>query len=118
MKWFDKINANDMQENNIFHVSHSLSAAVRRFSYFVAHGTVGQPLLGGIDYLAIIKDESSFIEQAFAVFINNIKMDKSGSVLNYDYCERRAAQYIREYFDENYIAEPAFEDWEVVLYDL
>ena len=31
-------------------LSHSVSGPVRRFSYWIANGTVGYPLLEGIDY--------------------------------------------------------------------
>ena len=42
-------------------LSHSVSSAVRRFSYWVANGTVGYPLLKGIDYFDEFK-ESPTIE--------------------------------------------------------
>ena len=32
-------------------VSHYLSGAVRQFSYWFVHGTLGYPVLEGIDYL-------------------------------------------------------------------
>ena len=40
---------------------------------------------------------------------------EDGSVVNYKYCENRAAQYIRRYFDRNYEIVPPIEPWE---YDL
>lgn len=98
------------------HVSKSLSGAVRQFSYWVAHGTVGYPLLEGIDYVSEMQEESSFIEQAFAIFMNNLELDSAGNVLNYKYSENRAAQYIRSYFDGDYKVSPPFEDWECGLY--
>lgn len=99
-------------------VSNSLSGAVRKFSYWVAHGTVGYPLLEGIDYVADMKEESSFIEAAYAVFMNNLELDESGRVLNYKYAEKRAAQYIRQYYDAQYAADPPFEAWETKLYEI
>lgn len=99
-------------------VSNSLSGAVRQFSYWVAHGTVGYPLLKEIDYIADMKEESSFIETAYAVFMNNIEMDENGRVLNYKYAEKRAAQYIRRYYEANYAVEPPFETWETELHDI
>ena len=37
---------------------------VRQFSFWFAHGTLGYPLLEGIDYIGeILKEESSFAEQ-------------------------------------------------------
>ena len=45
-----------------------VSGAVRQFAYWFAHGTLGYPLLEGIDYIGeIMKEESSFAEQAFAI---------------------------------------------------
>lgn len=101
-----------------FHVSKSLSGAVRQFSYWVAHGTVGYPLLEGTDYISRIREESSFIEQAFAVFMNNLELDSAGNVLNYKYSENRASQYIRSYFDEDYVVNPPFENWETELHGI
>ena len=94
-----------------------VNGAVRQFSYWFAHGTLGYPLLEGIDYIGeILKEESSFAEQTFAIFMNNLEIDGDGSVINYKYCEQRAAQYIRSYFDSDYKVEPPFEYWETELY--
>ena len=99
------------------HVSPQISGAVRRFAYWFAHGTLGHPLLDGIDYLDdTLKEESSFAEMAFAIFMNNLNLNEAGDVTNYRYCERRAAQYIRCYFDPGYVVEPPFEPWELELY--
>lgn len=98
-------------------LSKYVSGAVRQFSLWFAKGTLGYPLLKGIDYTGeVLKEESSFAEQAFAIFMNNLEVDEDGNVLNYKYCENRAAQYIREYFDSSYTVEPPFEYWEVELY--
>ena len=98
-------------------LSQYVCGAVRQFSMWFAKGTLGYPLLEGIDYTGeVLKEESSFAEQAFAIFMNNLEIDAEGNVLNYKYCENRAAQYIREYFDNNYKADPPFEFWEVELY--
>ncbi len=99
-------------------VSKSLSGAVRTFSYWVAHGTVGYPLLEGIDYVADMKEESSFIEAAYAIFMNNLELDEKGTVLNYKYAEKRAAQYIRRYYEPEYVVEPPFEYWETELHEI
>ena len=99
-----------------FHVSKFLSGAVRQFSYWVAHGTVGYPLLEEIDYISEMQEESSFIEQAFVIFMNNLELDSAGNVLNYKYSEKRASQYIRSYFDSDYKVIPPFEEWETELY--
>ena len=64
-----------------------ISGAVRQFAYWFAHGTLGHPLLDDIDYIGeILKEESSFAEQAFAIFMNNLELDEDGSVRNYAHC--------------------------------
>ena len=97
-------------------VSHSFSSELRLFAYWVANGTVGHPLLEGVDYLSLFGDEPSAIEQAFAIFANVIEMDDEGTVLNAPVAQRRAAEYLRTYCDPDYSPHPPFEDWEVALY--
>jgi hypothetical protein len=96
-------------------LSHSFSGALRTFSFWIANGTVGYPLLEGIDYSCIF-EEPSAMEQAYAIFANVIEMDDEGNVLNAKYAEKRAAQFIRSYVDENYVVDPPLEGWEVQLY--
>lgn len=52
-------------------------------------------MLNGIDYVGDLQEESSFAEQAFVVFMNNLEYDEAG-VTNYKQAEYRAAQYIRK----------------------
>lgn len=96
-------------------LSNSFSGALRQFSYWVANGSVGYPLLEGVDYVSVMMEEPSLMEQAYAIFANNIEMDESGRVLNAKHAEHRAAQYIRQYCEGDQ-AEPPFEGWEVSLY--
>lgn len=96
--------------------SKHICGAVRQFSLFFVKGTLGYPLLKGIDYInEDLKEDYSFAEQAFAIFMNNLEIDEEGNVLNYKYCENRAARYVRRYFDSSYTVEPPFERWEVEL---
>ena len=97
-------------------LTRSVSGALREFSYWVANGTVGQPLLDGIDYISVFREEPSLLETAYAIFANNIEMDGNGVVTNAKYAEMRAAQYIREYCDPGYAPDKPLEDWEVELY--
>ncbi|MGE0324070.1 MAG: hypothetical protein AB7S68_17280, partial [Polyangiaceae bacterium] len=50
-------------------VSPSLSGAVRLFSFWIANGTVGHPLLDDVDY-ACIFEEPSALEATYAIFMN------------------------------------------------
>ena len=92
-------------------VNKYVRGAVRQFSYWFAHGTIGVDLLKDIDYHSVLKQESSFAEQAFIIFMNNLEYDDNG-VTNYQYAELRAAQYVRSYFDNKYKVEPPFAMWE------
>lgn len=97
-------------------VGKHICGAVRQFSLYFAKGALGHPLLKGIDYTGeVLREESSFAEEAFAIFMNNLDVDEDGNVLNYKYCENRAAQYIRRYFDSGYTVDPPFEAWEMEL---
>ena len=97
-------------------LSNSFSGALRQFSYWIANGSAGYPLLENIDYISIFREEPSLLEQAYAIFANNIEMDENGTVLNAKYAEKRAAQYIRQYCDNSYVDYKPFEDWETELY--
>ncbi len=89
-------------------LSHSVSGAVRQFSYYIANGTVGYPLLNGIDYFNEFQESPSLLETVYAIFINNLEVDENGEVLNAKYAEQRAAQYIKQWCVSDYTAEPTF----------
>ena len=93
-------------------LSKSFSGALRQFSYWVANGTVGLPILDGIDYTCIFREPSA-LEQTYAIFANVIELDDDGNVTNARYAEERAAQWIRSYLDRSYEVVPPFEQWEV-----
>ena len=98
-------------------LSHSVSGAVRQFSYWIANGTVGYPLLEGIDYFDEFRESPSLLETVYAIFINNLEVDENGQVLNAKYAEQRAAQYIKQWCIKDYKAEPTFDgSKEVELY--
>jgi hypothetical protein len=98
------------------HLSPSVSGAIRTFSFWMANGTVGLPLLEGVDYSCIFSEPSA-LEQAYAIFINVLEIDDEGMVLNAKYAEKRAAQSILQYVTGKPV-EPPFEDWETSLHDL
>ncbi|WP_315785224.1 hypothetical protein [Bradyrhizobium sp. SZCCHNPS1003] len=92
-----------------------MSGALRTFGFWLANGTVGHPLLEGIDYSCIFREPSE-LEAAMAVYANVLRMDDSGQVLNARAAERRAAQHIRAYVDPTYVVDPPFQGWEVALH--
>ena len=97
-------------------LSHSLSGALRTFSYWVANGSLGQPLLDDIDYSRLLSEEPSALEQVYAIFANVIEMDDDGTVMNAKHAERRAAQWLRSYMDPAYQVLPPWTDGELTLH--
>ena len=98
-------------------LSQSFSGALRTFSFWIANGTVGLPLLEGVDYRQFIIKEPSMLEQAYSIFANVIEFDEEGTPINAKYAEYRAAQYIRSYCDSAFIVSPQFEAWEQELFE-
>ena len=96
-------------------LSHSFRGALRTFAHFMASGR--HYMLEGVDYLDLYGEEPSAIEQAYAIYANVIELDESGQVLNANYAERRATDYIRSYCDESFEVEPPYQDWEVELHE-
>jgi len=97
-------------------LSHEFSGALRTFSFWIANGTVGHPLLEGTEYKQAMIEEPSMLEQVYAIFANVIEFNDSGVPINAKYAEYRAAQYMRSYCDPDYVVTPPFEDWEQELY--
>lgn len=73
-------------------------------------------MLEGVDYLSLYGDEPSAIEQAFAIFANVLEVDENGQVLNAQYVQKRATDYVRAYCDQEFTVEPPYEDWELELH--
>jgi hypothetical protein len=97
-------------------LSAATSGALRTFSFWIANGSVGSPLLEGIDYWPALRDSPSLLEEAYAIFANVLEFDAAGVPLNAKYAEFRAAQCIRRWCDPAYQVTPPFEDWETALH--
>ena len=91
------------------HLSHSVSGALRTFSFWLANRTVGQPLLEGVDYSGIFQEPSA-LEQVYAIYANALEFDDTGQVVNAQHAECRAAQFILEYVTGKK-AQPPFAAW-------
>jgi hypothetical protein len=89
--------------------------SIRQFAHGLANGTVGGPVLEGVDYRCIF-EEPSALEAAVAVYLNVLEVDDAGVVTNGRAAEGRAAQYIRAYCDPGYVVDPPFADGEVELH--
>jgi hypothetical protein len=93
------------------------SGAIRRFAGWVARGSVGHPMLDGINYWDELRDSPSEMETCFAIFANVLEFDDAGNPINEKYAERRAAtEFFRYCTGEFPAGEPALEPWEVELY--
>jgi hypothetical protein len=73
-------------------------------------------MLKGINYIELYGEEPSAIEQCYAIYSNVIEMDENGDVLNEIYAEKRATDYIRQYYDSSFLVVPPYEDWEIILH--
>lgn len=103
-------------------LSKDFKHCLRRFAFHYTNGSLGKAvgdaaMFEGIDYRAKLKEEATIVETMYAVYANNITMNKYGHVHDHDYAMRRAAQYIRMVCDDkSYTAVPAFENWELELH--
>jgi hypothetical protein len=71
------------------HLSPGLSGALRTFGYWIANGTLGLPLLEGIDYWSVMRVEPSLMEQTLAIFANVLMFGADGNPTNAKHAERR-----------------------------
>ena len=98
-------------------LSNGASGAIRRFAGWVARGSVGHPMLDGIDYWNELKDSPSEMEICFAIFSNVLELDDHGEPINEKYAERRAATWLYRYCTgELPPGEEDLEPWECQLY--
>jgi hypothetical protein len=55
--------------------------------------------------------DPTHLRTTLSIFVNNLEVDETGKVLNYEDARFRAFQYFRPYFDRN-CPRVEFEDWE------
>ena len=93
----------------------SVSGALRTFAYFMSSGT--HYMLEGVDYLSLYGKEPSAIETVYGIFANVLELDENGQVLNAQYAQKRATDYLRAYCNPKFKVDPPFEEWELKLHD-
>jgi hypothetical protein len=99
------------------HLSQGASGAIRRFAGWVARGSVGHPMLEGINYWDELKDSPSQMETCFAIFANVLELNQHGDPINEKYAERRTATFLYQYCTGRLPPGQAdLESWEVELY--
>jgi hypothetical protein len=104
-----------MPPENTHAVPEGLRLAIHEFAFWYANGTVGYPLLEGIDYLRILVGYPSEVQNAFAVFVNTLRLDDEGNAVNAKEAEFRAAQFIRCFCDPEYELDPPVKPGECAL---
>ena len=102
-------------------LSEDFRKSFKSFMYYYTNGTLGfvvdvLPVSGDFDYREELLYSATTVSIIFAVYMNNIELDKDGIVQNQNYAIRRAAQYIRLSYDTEYKVKPEFEDWETELF--
>jgi len=99
------------------HLSPGASGAIRRFAGWVARGSVGNPLLEGINYWDELRDSPSQMEICFAIFANVLEFDEDDQPINEKQAERRAAIWLYQYCTGGLPpGEAPLEPWECELY--
>jgi len=71
--------------NDTMKLSDDFKHCLRHFVYYYTNGTLpyvigDESILKNIDYREMLKTEASLVEQAFAIYANNIEMDDQGKV--------------------------------------
>jgi hypothetical protein len=104
-------------------ISESIRSSIRFFTYYYVNQTLGFVTgiskLSNRNYLEEMLETPSNVEMLYAVFTNNLEVDEEGTVTNFEYSTKRAAQFLATclYDKENhYTVEPPFEDWETELH--
>lgn len=98
-------------------LSPGASGAIHRFAGWVARGSVGHPMLDGINYWDELKEAPTQMETCFAIFANVLELDDAGEPVNEKYAEKRAATWLHQYFTGALpTGEPDLEAWECELY--
>ncbi len=96
-------------------VSNSFSGALRTFAYFMSSGT--HHMLKGVDYLPLYGSQPSAIEQVYPIFANVLEVGEDGQVVNAQYAQKRATDYLRWYCEPHIKVDPPYEQWEIELHD-
>ncbi len=96
------------------HLPEQVRGACRIFAFLLANGTLALDLTGEVDIRDALT-EPSWVEMAFAIFINVLDVDADEQVTNDNAACRRAAQYLRACLDHDYEVHPPLADWEMEL---
>ncbi len=84
---------------------------------WIARGSVGHPMLEGIDYWEAVRESPSQLETCFAIFANVLELDDRGEPVNEKHAERRAVTWLYLYCaGELPPGEADLKPWECALY--
>lgn len=100
--------------------NNDLKKHIKLFVKYYSNGSlpflVNDVLDSNIDYHEKLKDKDFSKLMVYSIYLNNLKQDKNGTVLNHRAAMRRAAQKIRKSIDTKYSVDPKFEKWEMELF--
>ncbi|MGW4492281.1 DUF7677 family protein [Streptomyces sp. NPDC004376] len=84
---------------------------------WLARGSVGHPMLDGIDYWEELRESPFQMEICVAIFTNVLELDERGEPVNEKHAERRAATWLYRYCSGKLPpGEPDIEPWESQLH--
>ena len=93
----------------------------RLFIYYYTNSTLQYRVRNILDinlnYREIIIYDADNVSLISTIYLNNIKLDLTGNVLNHEYAMKLAAQQIRKAIDYTYNINPVFESWELKLHN-
>lgn len=92
-----------------------LRGVLSQFALWLANGTLGHPVLDGVDYAETLREPTA-METVLGIFANALELDADGAPLNARHAETRAAQWLRGYCDPAYVVEPPITDAEMELH--
>lgn len=78
---------------------------------------VGSILDKNTDYNELLNNPT-YKKLICSIYLNNLKINHQGEVLNHKVAMKRAAQQIRTSSDSHYIVEPKFKPWELELHPI
>lgn len=73
-------------------------------------------LMSSVDYQKELAKRKISINIIYTVYLNNLKVNNLGMVINHTEAMTRAAQKIRSIIDSSYKTTPKFEKWEMELF--
>ena len=109
-------NLHQLSDQDFSSISEKVYGSISKFISELLSGQLGNGVLAR-NYLYSLIEYGSTLEEVFAVFSNNLELDKNGDVINYEFASYRAAQRINVWhIGSSYKVEPDFSEEELELH--